>query len=99
MVPNVGAEEDTMASKTKSKKDVEFEVVLKFKPMKGLGGGFRQEWVSGSGNGVKFHLDTGTGLGNPMMTLVVTKGGEDHYFDADIRPTLTDAINKAIEAI
>lgn len=72
-------------------------VELVFEPMKGLGGGLRQEWVSGEGNGIKFSLDTGTGLGNPLMTLCVErKGGKVEYFTADIRPMLRAVLDKVV---
>lgn len=85
--------------KTKDK-PTEFTVELKFSPMGGIGGGFREEWISGKGNGVQFSLDSGAGLGNPLLTLQIRYGdkGSYRYFTADIRPMLEALVDQLIKA-
>lgn len=74
---------------------LKFEVV--FEPMKGLGGGFRQEWVSAKFEGGECGLDSGAGLGNPLMTFwVEPKGKKRQYFTADITKMVKALTEQAI---
>lgn len=72
-----------------------FSLKLDFKPMKGMGGGFRTEWVSGSNSEIKAGIDSGAGLGNPLITFWIEKsGGKRHYYTANVQDVLTEAISK-----
>lgn len=77
----------------------ELKVGLIFKPMEGFGGGFRQEWVSGKGNGVEFGLDSGAGLGNGYLTLWIKKKGEKdrRYYTASVKEMLESLVDQAME--
>lgn len=84
---------------TKTKKAEKHVVSLTFEPMVGIGGGFRQEWLSGDGNGIKFNLDCGAGLGNPLFTLAVERKGKSHYYTADIRPMIQKLLAQVVETL
>lgn len=72
-----------------------FTVTVKFEPMKGLGGGFRTEWVSGKNQNLEAGIDSGGGVGNPLMTYWIQEKGEKkrRYFTVDIRDVLQQAID------
>lgn len=49
--------------------------------------GFKQEWISGSGQGVGFMLYAGAGCGNPYMEISVKteKDNESVTYELDMR--------------
>lgn len=78
-------------------KDKPLKVQLDFAPVKGIGYGFRQDWIEAKGVDVSAGLDSGAGLGNPMLTFwVKEKGGKTHYFEADMQTVLTKLINTVL---
>lgn len=71
----------------------ELNVTLRFKPQQGLGGGFRQEWVTAKDKTLVAGLDTGAGLGNPMFTFWIERTKTERaYFDVDVRDILRELI-------
>lgn len=75
---------------------------LLVEPMKGFGGGFRQEWATAEGkqDGKAFEagIDSGGGLGNPLLTFWIKREGEDKvYYTADIRPILRSFITAMLK--
>lgn len=74
--------------------EAKIEVSFKERPPKSFGGGLYQEWISGDGDGVKFGLNSGAGLGNPMLSLWVEKDGKRVYYDADVRDLITTLVEK-----
>lgn len=79
--------------KTK-KEERSVEVSVKFKTMVGFGGGLRTEWVTGSGRGIEFGLDSGAGTGNPLMTFWVKKKCVREYYTADVREMIEALVSK-----
>ncbi len=71
-----------------------FKVTLEFKPMEGLGGGFRSDWVSGGNGEIKAGIDSGAGLGNPQMTFWIERNGKREYYTANIQDVLMAAVAK-----
>lgn len=67
------------------KKITTFDIPITFEPMVGMGGGFRTDWVSGSGKGISFGLESGAGLGNPLLTFWIEKKNKRDYYTADIQ--------------
>lgn len=89
-------------SKTKTvtkPKAEKHKVELIFEPMVGMGGGFRQEWLSGEGNGIKFQLDSGAGLGNPLFTLSIQRKGKSYDYTADIRPMVKNLLSEIVATL
>ncbi len=74
----------------------EFQVIITFKPMKDLGGGFRTEWISGEiENKLRAGIDSGGGLGNPLMTFWYEKtGSRREYFTCHMGEVLSDSIDQ-----
>lgn len=75
----------------------EFTVPVKFVLQKGLGGGFRQSWITANNDERKIEagIDSGAGLGNPYFTFWVEEnGGKRIYFNADVRDILREALGK-----
>ena len=71
------------------------KVELEFEPMKNFGGGFRTEWISGKNEDMEIGLDSGGGLGNPLLTFWIEKKGEPRkYFTADMRDLLSQLAEK-----
>jgi hypothetical protein len=82
--------------KVRNQKEETFKITLEFKTMKGFGGGFRQDWVSGENEELKAGMDSGGGLGNPLLTFWIEKKGENRkYFTTNI----SKALEQAIEAV
>ena len=70
------------------------ELTVEAKPQEGFGGGFRQGWISGEGDGVEFSLDSGAGLGNPYLTLHVEfEDGTTVWENIDMRTLVTAWVN------
>lgn len=69
-----------------------FEVPVNFTPMKGFGGGFRMPWISGENEDIQLGLDSGGGVGNPLMTFwfedKTGKCKDRQYFTVDMRDVL-----------
>lgn len=59
----------------------------------------RQEWISGTGEGVKFNLDCGAGLGSPSMCLTVEAHGKRVTEIVDIREGLTAWVNRLVDEL
>lgn len=64
--------------------------------MKGFGGGFRQEWIkvelpNGRGN---VELQSGAGLGNPLLTFSHERAGKTRFWTADLRPLIRDLVDR-----
>jgi len=58
-------------------------------PMRGFGGGLRQNWIEGEAEGVRISLDSGAGLGNPYLTLSVEVDGHEARWETiDVQPLL-----------
>lgn len=85
--------------KKATKPGEKYTVELVFEPMEGMGGGFRQEWLSGEGNGIKFTLDSGAGLGNPLFTLNVERKKKSYYYTADIRPMIQKLLADVVKTL
>lgn len=70
---------------------------LNLKPMTGLGGGFRSEWVSAESETLETGIDSGGGLGSPYVTFWIKREGDEkrQYYIADMRDVLTSFIEKA----
>lgn len=80
----------------KKEKDIVLSVPLDFKPMKGFGGGMRQEWITAEGDDLTAGLDSGAGLGNPLLTFwIEPKVGERRYYTVSVQDLLTALIEKA----
>ena len=76
------------------KKTIEIPVI--FKPQVGLGGGFRQEWVTAAWEKNKAGIDAGAGFGNPMMTFWIEQGRANRvYFETNVADLLRLLIAKA----
>lgn len=68
---------------------------IEFKPMTGLGGGFRSEWISASNNELEAGFDSGAGLGNPQLTFwIERKGQKRQYFTCDMGEVLTALVGQ-----
>lgn len=80
-------------SKKRKTKPGAFSVTLTFNPMEGLGGGFRQEWASAKCSDFKAGIDSGAGLGNPLMTFWFERNGKRQYFTADINAVMAAGID------
>jgi len=80
-----------------SKEKKSFKVEIEFEPMKGMGGGFRSEWLSGENSEIEAGIDSGAGLGNPLMTFWFRRkpGGERVYFTSNMQKLFEAAIEKA----
>lgn len=75
-----------------------FTTQLSFKPMDGIGGGFRTEWLTGHGDSIKFGLDSGAGVGNPLLTFWIEQGnGKRQYYTADVQELVKSAIAKIVK--
>lgn len=74
----------------KAPKPQPIELPLKITPMEGFGGGFRQEWISGkSPDGTKVALESGAGLGNPLLTFRIERPGQKpEWWTADMADLL-----------
>lgn len=71
-------------------------VNITFEPMQGMGGGFRAEWISAENAILKAGLDSGGGLGNPLLTLwIERKDSKREWFTCDMRKVLQDAVENA----
>lgn len=71
---------------------------MTFSPMKGFGGGFRQEWVSTETPEFSAGLDSGAGLGNPLLTFwIEKKGGKRKTYTASIADLFKFLVEKSIE--
>lgn len=70
------------------------KVEIEFKPRaeKSYGGGFFSEWLSGKAEGIKFGLNAGAGLGNPLLTVWIEVDGKTFYYDADMRELMNVAL-------
>jgi hypothetical protein len=55
-----------------------------------------QSWIEGEGDGVKFDLVCGAGLGSPLLRLTVTKGDKRVAELVDIRDGLTAWVNRLV---
>lgn len=78
------------------KKNKKIEVNLTFEPMKGMGGGFRTDWISAKNENLVAGIDSGAGLGNPYLTFwIEEKPGQRKYFTADLREVLPKIIDLA----
>jgi hypothetical protein len=55
-----------------------------------------QSWIEGEGDGVKFDLVCGAGLGSPLLRLTVTKGDQRVAELVDIRDGLTAWVNRLV---
>jgi hypothetical protein len=72
------------------------KIEIEFKPMEGLGGGFRTDWISAENDELEAGLDSGGGLGNPYLTFwIERKNQKRQYFTADMRPVLQAAVEVA----
>lgn len=78
----------------KIEKKNQFTIPLEFKPQEGFGGGFRSEWVSAEGNGIKAGFDSGAGLWNPFLTFWIEKKGKKSYYNANVGDLLRAAIDE-----
>lgn len=68
---------------------------IEFKPMEGLGGGFRSEWISAENSELKAGFDSGAGLGNPLLTFwIEVKGERRRYFTCDMSDALKALIGQ-----
>lgn len=73
-----------MSKKATPRAPLSWSFPVEFKPMEGMGGGFRTGWVSAEYKGKKFGLESGAGLGNPFLTFFVESGGKTKYYTADM---------------
>lgn len=91
---------DATRKEIKMSKPMELVVTLRFRPQQGLGGGFRQEWLTAKNKTVHAGLDTGAGLGNPMFTFWIEHNGSERaYFDVDTRDVLRALTEQANASI
>lgn len=93
----------TTSKKGRSRKPGELPafvtVTIDILPMVGIGGGFRQEWITAENGVVECGLDSGGRLGNPLLTLWIKRKGKDRqYYTADMRRFLDIAVNKIMES-
>lgn len=63
------------------------ETALRFEPLEGLTG-LRQEWITGERKDATFGFDVGAGLGNPLLTFWVERGGKRRYYACDMSSVL-----------
>lgn len=75
------------------------KIEIEFKPMQGFGGGFRTEWISATSEDLKAGLDSGAGLGNPMLTFWIERAGaKREYFTANMADVLQAAVEKCADS-